>query len=440
MRVAIVTPMPVTSAIGRVMSAAAEALAGPWDVDIWCPDLGDRFEARVPVYDFDVATEGLAGTLAAYDLVLYAVGDSPWHREVVRLARAVPGLVVLHDVSVTNLVCAMHAARNAFDELVDHVRRRDGDEVAADLATARQSSDNPQWSAICQRAPLVDYVLKGSLGAVVHSEWAARQVEGLTLGEISVAPLPIPTGVFGSAADPRRAGSSVLASIPPGAVLLATLGSVNGNRRIEALVEAVAGHPTLRSRVHVVAAGPASEGMRHSIMRGARDLGVASQVHVPGPIDDDELAQLLDRADICAALRDPVLEAKSASLLTQMQSGTPVMVLDHGHYAELPDDVAVKVSVGGGVPAIASALLALIDDPGAATALGARGRDYVSRNHTAAAYAVVIAAAAELAMATRPVMDMTTVLGARLRRLGLQAEPVVQRSVSETALELLDLD
>jgi hypothetical protein len=100
----------------------------------------------------------------------------------------------------------------------------------------------------------------------------------------------------------------------------------------------------------------------------------------------------------------------------------------------------VKVSVGGGVPAIASALLALIDDPGAATALGARGRDYVSRNHTAAAYAVVIAAAAELAMATRPVMDMTTVLGARLRRLGLQAEPVVQRSVSETALELLDLD
>jgi hypothetical protein len=37
-------------------------------------------------------------------------------------------------------------------------------------------------------------------------------------------------------------------------------------------------------------------------------------------------------------------------------------------------------------------------------------------------------------------MDMTTVLGARLRRLGLQAEPVVQRSVSETALELLDLD
>jgi glycosyltransferase involved in cell wall biosynthesis len=435
-----VTPMPVTSAIARVMIAATTELAARCDIEIWCPDLGPRFSAPVRVHEFGVATETQASQLSRYDLVLYAVGDSPWHREVVRLARAVPGLVVLHDVSVTNLVWAMHAARDASADLIDAVRRRQGDAVADELATAAQTSDNPRWSELCQEVPLLDYVLRGSLGVVVHSLWAAREIEGLTLGEVTVAPLPIPTGVFGGT-DASIAGKSrVLGALPSDAVVVATVGSVNANRRIAALVEAIAGDPVLRARAHLIAAGAVSDGMRETIDAAAARLGVQDRVHLPGAVDDDEMLAILARADVCAALRDPVLEAKSASLLSQMHSGTPVMVLDHGHYAELPDDVVAKIAVQGGIPAIRAMLRSLVDDPDTATAIGSRGLDFVTRTHTAAAYADALALAAEFALATRPVMDMTRSLGERIGRIGLTAEPAIQRSLSETAFDLFALD
>ena len=57
-----------------------------------------------------------------------------------------------------------------------------------------------------------------------------------------------------------------------------------------------------------------------------------------------QLQEVLARADVAVALRDPVLEGQSASVLTQLLSGTPVVVYDHAHYSELPDDAVVKVA------------------------------------------------------------------------------------------------
>ncbi len=163
-------------------------------------------------------------------------------------------------------------------------------------------------------------------------------------------------------------------------------------------------------------------------------------MHLPGGVSDAALAALLERADVCAALRDPVLEAKSASLLSQMQAGTPVMVLDHGHYAELPDDVVVKIPVAGGSAAIGAALRSLVDDPVAAAAIGERGREFVTREHTAEAYAEAIFRAGHLALAARPVLQMTRRLGRRLRDVGLESDRVITQAVSDTAFDLLRLD
>ena len=84
MNVVLLTPMPVTSAIATVMMDAANELHGHWKMEIWCPDLGPRFDSPLPVREFRQATRALAVELEQYDLVLYAVGDSPWHTEIAR--------------------------------------------------------------------------------------------------------------------------------------------------------------------------------------------------------------------------------------------------------------------------------------------------------------------------------------------------------------------
>jgi len=428
-RIALLTPLLETSAIGRVMAAAADELARRHDVEIWAPRLGRRHRVSVPVREFDAATPLLARDLDGFDLVIYAVGDSPWHVEIVKLARVVPGLVVLHDVSVANLGVALYGAGPR--AVGDDVAAWYGDEVGAAFTKAMENPSDPAWIAVCARAPMVEHLLYASLGMVVHSDWAAGQVEGVTLGDVTVAPLPAEP-----AAEPTTLPGA-LGAVPDEAVVLATVGYVNANRRIDTMIEAIAADGMLRERAHLAVVGDHSSAGRAAVVEMAERAGLGARVHVTGRIDDGQLAAVLQRADVCAALRAPVLEAKSASLLAQMRAGKPVLVLDHAHYAELPDDVVVKVPMPGSARDIGAALRSALDEPDHGAGIGARARTYVEAHHTAAAYADAIAAAAERALATRPRVQTARDLGDRAERAGLGSDTLVLELLAATIDELV---
>jgi glycosyltransferase involved in cell wall biosynthesis len=427
-KVALLTPTVETSAIGRVMAAGAEHLARRHDVEIWSPRLMPRLRVRVPVRDFEAATPMLARELETYDLAIYAVGDSPWHVEILKLAQVVPGLVVLHDVSLANLGVALYMSEQA--TLRDRVEEWYGEEAATTFMSAMANSSDPAWAAICQRVPMLEHLLYGSLGLVVHSNWASHQVEGITLGDVTVAPLPVEE----LAAPASLPGA--LRDLPDDALLLTTVGHVNANRRIEAIIDAIGADRGLRRRLHLCLVGDHSEAIRKVLMERAAHAGVAAQVHMTGRIDDGELTAVLQRADVCAALRDPVLEAKSASLLGQMRAARPVLVLDQAHYAELPDDVVVKVPMPGGAREIGAALRYVLDDRARAAQTGIRARAFVEDRHTAPAYADALAAASERATANRPRMAMVRALAARAERAGLGGDAIVREILAAVVDEL----
>ena len=312
MRIALLTPLVETSAIGRVMAAAADELARRHDVEIWSPRLGPRRRVGVPVREFDAATPMLARELEMFDLAMYAVGDSPWHVEIVKLARVVSGLVVLHDVSIANLGVALYGAGPR--AIGDDVATWYGDDIGAAFTRAMENPSDPAWIAVCARAPMVEHLLYASLGMVVHSAWAAGHVEGVTLGDVTVAPLPVEP-----VAEPTTL-PGVLGAVPDDAVVLATVGYVNANRRIDAIIDAVAADRALRERVHIAVVGDHSTAGRRVVLDLAERAGLRAHVHVTGRVDDGQLAAVLQRADVCAALRDPVLEAESASLWNSVPS------------------------------------------------------------------------------------------------------------------------
>jgi glycosyltransferase involved in cell wall biosynthesis len=430
-RIALLTPLVQTSAIGRVMAAAADELGRRHDVEIWAPRLGERRRVSVPVRDIDAASPVLAHELAAFDLAIYAIGDSPWHVEIAKLARAVPGLVVLHDVSIANLGVALSSSTS--DAIGDQVARWYGEEVGAEFARAMEDPAQPAWIAACARTPMVERLLYASLGLVVHSSWAAGQVEGVTLGEVTVAPLPVEALVRPSTLP----GS--LGLVRDDAIVVATVGYVNANRRIDAIIGAIAGDRELRDRVHLAVVGDLSAGGRRAVLDLADRDGLRTQVHLTGRVDDGQLAAVLQRADVCAALRDPVLEAKSASLLAQMRAAKPVLVLDHAHYAELPDDVVVKVPMPGTAQDVAAALRSLLARPDRGRVIGERARAYVEEHHTAPAYADAIAAGAERALGAKPRIETAVALAARLERAGLQQDQLMLDVCSDAYGDLFGL-
>ncbi len=438
MKVAMVTPMTPESAIADVMSQAMPGLAAEWDLDIWCPAAPALRPSPAPLVPFGQPGAETLAKLSAYDLVVYVLGDSHLHHQILPLARRLPGLVVLHDASLTNLVLYTAMVHNKVDALADYVRDHSGSERAEFLRSPGHRGGTREWLQLCSEIPLTEIAVQNALGAVVHSQWHAAQVDGLLLGDVAVAPLPVPSQRIGFEASGGELGDQLLAGLSRDAVLLVTVGSVNANRGLHILLESIAGDEAL-SNVHLWAVGPADGPAGAEAHQLARELGVDGRFAATGRVSDALLGRILQRSDVAAALRRPVLEGQSASVLTQMLAGRPVLVYDHAHYSELPDDAVVKVAYHEGIDGVRAALRQLTADPDGRRLRGERARDYVLTTRSGSAYASALLLAGERALASKPRAHLVQDLGTHLRRLGFDKDPAVLERVTELAFDMFDL-
>lgn len=440
MRVAMVTPMSPESAIADVMLQAVPYLSATWDLEVWCPTEPAYRPCPAPVRPFVEPDSDVLHELSTFDLVIYVLGNSPWHSRILPLAHSLPGLVVMHDVALTDLVRQAAMESGEIDQLVRRVEAEHGSYQGQLLRDASPRGGPSEWLTFSAEVPLDDVALQGSLGVVVHSAWHAGKVDGLSFGDVSVAALPVPSARVGFEVNQSDGVARLLDRVPADELLVVTVGAVNANRRIDLLIEAIAGEPALAERVHLWAVGPSEAKLAGDLTRLARSSGLGDRFVITGRVTDALLQDVLARADIAAALRDPVLEGQSASVLTQLLSGTPVLVYDHAHYAELPDDVATKVDPTRPLESLRAELLALVSDDEARVARGERGRDYVLTTRSGEAYAEGLLVAGERAPGARPRAHLATDLSARLRRLDLNTVPAVTETVTDLAFELFDLD
>jgi len=440
MKVAMVTPMSPESAIADVMVQAIPRMLEECDVEVWCPTGSDHRPCPVAVIPYGEADSDTLSALAAYDLVIYVLGNSPWHSQILPLARALPGLVVLHDVAMTDMVRHSASVRGELDVVARRIADESTPEDAQIFRRGLHPDGTPGWMRYSEQTPMSDYAIETSLGVVVHSRWHAGLVNGRTLGDVTVAPLPVPSPSIGFSINDQEDAADHLHGLPADAVLVVTVGAANANRRIDALLDAVASDPALASRVHLWSVGPTLAAYGDELRAHAASLGMADRFVVTGAVSDALLHEILNRADIAAALRDPVLEGQSASVFTQMLAGLPLVVLDHAHYAELPDDVAVKVDPRDVVASVRTALLRLVDHPQERVEAGLRGRDFVLSTRSGAAYGERILEGAHRAIASRPLVLMSIDVAERLRRTGLNGHRVITTLVADLAFELFDLE
>jgi glycosyltransferase involved in cell wall biosynthesis len=431
--------MSPESAIADVMLQAVPHLDQDWDVEVWCPTEPEYRPCPVPVRPYREADSAVIEDLAAFDLVIYVLGNSPWHSRILPLARALPGLVVLHDVAMTDMVRRTAVDTGELDKIARRIAAESSPAHAETFRTGHHPDGATGWLRFSAETPLVDYAIEGSLGVVVHSWWHAEQVAGRTLGEVTVAPLPVPSARLGFERNESATADRLLHELPADAVLLVTVGAANANRRIDALLEALADGSALSDRVHLWAVGPCEARYAKELRTEARRLGVEGRFSITGAVSDSLLQDVLARADIAAALREPVLEGQSASVFTQMLAGVPVVVYDQAHYAELPDDAATKVDPAGGVASLRDALHALVANPADRKHRGELGRDYILATRSGEGYADALREAGDRALAARPMVNLTADLATRVRVRALSSSPVAIDLVADLAFELFDL-
>jgi len=324
-------------------------------------------------------------------VVHYAPADPPWreinngtisiyhlgnqadlHGGIWQMSLRQPGIVVLHDLRMHDFFFMfwVHYRKDRDSYLAALERWYGGEGRRAGEAFCR-GGISPE--SMAQEFPLTREATRGALGVVTHSNPALAGLK-----ETPECPVTVLEHPFAAAEESRyRQWLAARSAAPRPPYRLVVFGYLSRNRRLEVVLEALAGIPA-RQQFRLDVCGQLwDEGhIRAQIER----LGLGSLVKLLGFLPESLVEQKLSTADLAINLRYPSMGEASGSQLQFWNYGLPTLVTRTGWYASLPEDAVAFVRPDNEIEDIQSHLRVFLADPGAFRAMGERGRQSLENN------------------------------------------------------------
>jgi glycosyltransferase involved in cell wall biosynthesis len=421
-KLVIFSPVAVQSAIGRVTGLLVTALAdqGHQVVVVRSEDAlhlnapSRAIPTRIIPWDDARAVSSAA---EAADAVVYQVGDNySFHRGCLEWLPTLPGIVCLHDYFLGDLFNGWAAQRRPEAEAL--LRAWYGEAAATPYFS---HSDSRSFIAdTAETAPMTEWIASMARGVVTHSSWGIARVLAACPGPVRVVPLPYDAP--GLAPGPRRAAAAGDADFT-----VLTVGHANANKRMESVVRAIGSSPRLLETTVYRLVGRIEPDVDVRLSALADGLGV--RLSISGELDDKELQEALDEADVVSCLRLPALEAASASTIEAMLCGKAVIVVGTGFYRDLPDDCVRKVSPEREVDDLRTVLESLQADPSLRAALGERAAEWARATFRADGYAESLTQICGDVAAAVPALEAIRFFAETLVRWGASEEWVTSEDI-----------
>jgi glycosyltransferase involved in cell wall biosynthesis len=297
------------------------------------------------------------------DLTVYQVGNNiEFHGDIYRLAVRHPGIVVLHDLAVDDLVRRWVEEGSRLGEAI----RRDA--IAAAGALGRpQDLDEPL------RVPWCAHLVRRARGVIVHSPFGREYLKRFgCLTPAFVAPHPAFPDVWEgpSGRAVRRLRRRLRGT--PGTVV-GVLGDLGPSKGIEAVLEAVKRIP---EPVHLALVGRSIP--FYSAGDTVRAAGLEGRVTIAPDVPDEDFLAWLSGCQVIVNLRFPHRGEVSGTVIRALQAGRATVVSGAGTYLDWPEDAVVRVSPGPPrVDELAEAIGSLVRDPARRRAVGERARTHL---------------------------------------------------------------
>jgi len=157
-------------------------------------------------------------------------------------------------------------------------------------------------------------------------------------------------------------------------LLLVTVGHLNPNKRIHAVIDALGRNSRLAENLTYAVLGPADPAYHHRLQAAVKAYGLEKVVRFLGYVSDQVLQSYVTHADACVNLRYPAHGGRFRIGRGRMMQGKAMLVTDTGFFAELPDHCVLKVNPAREQEELAAALERLLTDPSLRAAMGAPGR------------------------------------------------------------------
>ena len=377
MKIAYFSPLnPVKSGVSDYSEELLEYLSGYGTIDLFVDDykpsaswLYDSF--RIESYHVFRNNNGMND----YDINIYHMGNNKNHAYIYSTLLQCPGLVVLHEPMLHHFVFSQTVGNN---DVKGYLRELDycyKSERPRIVKTTLEERDENSWYDY----PMVDRLIDGSLGIIVHSEFARRKLLELNdRANVRVVPhhyAPPPQDRMRSPELVRE-----ILGFSRDDFIVGCHGYMTASKHIDVLLKALASLNGQGRRVKLLLVGKVLPG--YQPLHLIEDLGLNDNVLVTGFVDTHTFREYLNVPDVFVALRHPSAGETSGSVIKMMGEGSPIVVSDHYAFREMPNDCCLKITTGDEEEEeLAGTLKRLMKDPAERISLGETARKYVLSNH-----------------------------------------------------------
>ncbi|MEO0379406.1 MAG: glycosyltransferase family 1 protein [Pseudomonadota bacterium] len=377
----------------RILPALAQhARVILWtDANRWDPSLAayariERFDPdTLSPRDLSLAARRAGAPMAAPQAVFIHIGNAwVFHAGLIRLARRVPSIVVLHDLAIQEML--NDAMRNGLfpsetyrAEMADHYGE------AGAQAAARVLNEPGYAHQLAPDMPGFQLALPRAVSALAHTPAAVAALQAY--GRVPVHHLELPFQP-GRAPDIRRPNTGPLRFLQ--------FGYIGPNRR---LFEIIAALGEVKDRVDFRFDVMGHVWDRAAFRTVVAQAGLEDRVHLRGFVPEARLDAELRLAHLVFNLRYPTLGEASGSQLRIWNAGAAAVVHDAGWYSTLPEDTVFRIpnDLDQEKDALKALVLDLAQDRSRITPLQIAGRAQLDRHHHPQDYARAIAGLARAA-------------------------------------------
>lgn len=376
-KLAFVSPLPPAhSGIADYSAELLPELCKYYDIDVVIDQAEPLSAPWIPAYGTVRTAQWLLDNASQYDRVVYQFGNSSFHQHMFALLASVPGVVVLHDFYLANILAHQEytgATPHAWEQALLHSH---GYGAIQERHTVADIAD------VIWRYPANLPVLQQALGIIVHSEYP-RELARHWYGPHAAVDWAVIELLRTPPRMTDRTSARQTLGFAPDDLLFCAFGHLGPTKLNDRLLAAwEKSSLATNKKAHLAFVGENSEGpFGQIIIEAIQNSTSAERIKVTGWTDAELFRQYLLAADVGIQLRTLTRGETSASVLDCMNNGVATIVNANGSMADL-DPAAIWLLPDQFTDAeLCEALETLANQPGRRQQMGKRAVEIIRTRH-----------------------------------------------------------
>lgn len=341
-KIAMFTPLPpIQSGISDYSADLISELEPEFEIDVYIDKYKAEFEERERVHIYPA--KAFAKKQKMYDRIIYQVGNSLYHAYMFPYIKKYPGIVVLHDCDLKNVLEAMYLYKSDQPRKFIQNMLEDYDQTAVDTYMRQLNT------AYTLNFEINGFVVNYAEKIIVHSQYAKKRLLSGNIGrQVQVIPL---YAVIEHDHTVKHSGKK--SGDGKECFVFAVFGHIHETKRVIPALTAFAHlcrqQPDRKLMFYFV--GKMAKELEGRFREKVREYGLHERVYVTGYVSMKKFSEYLDMADVCVNLRYPYHGESSASFMRALAKGKCVIVNRIGSFCEIPEDACMMIRNAAGMSA-----------------------------------------------------------------------------------------